>query len=96
MHLRYEVGADFAFGDTCILEHVKDDLKRRFWGGKANTAIAHRLDREFRYGNLVICILPFVLLLLEYLSQYFLCKPKFKDHMQYCNDHSERWIKWLK
>ncbi|KAH7281539.1 hypothetical protein KP509_36G052600 [Ceratopteris richardii] len=44
------VVADEAIGRQmpfAFLERVKDDFKRRFGGGKADTAVAHSLDREF-------------------------------------------------
>ncbi|KAH7281538.1 hypothetical protein KP509_36G052600 [Ceratopteris richardii] len=46
----YMVVADEAIGRQmpfAFLERVKDDFKRRFGGGKADTAVAHSLDREF-------------------------------------------------
>eukprot|EP00245_Coleochaete_scutata_P007150 TRINITY_DN22251_c0_g1_i1.p1 TRINITY_DN22251_c0_g1~~TRINITY_DN22251_c0_g1_i1.p1 ORF type:complete len:225 (-),score=47.64 TRINITY_DN22251_c0_g1_i1:1120-1794(-) len=46
----YLVVADEEFGRQvpfAFLERVRDDFKRRYEGGKADTAIAHSLDREF-------------------------------------------------
>eukprot|EP00250_Pteridium_aquilinum_P013301 c2125_g1_i1 orf=297-959(-) len=46
----YMVVADETIGRQtpfAFLERVKDDFKRRFGGGKADTAVAHSLDREF-------------------------------------------------
>ncbi|MCO5604399.1 hypothetical protein L7F22_058564 [Adiantum nelumboides] len=46
----YMVVADEAIGRQlpfAFLERVKEDFKRRFGGGKADTAVAHSLDREF-------------------------------------------------
>lgn len=36
-----------------FLERVRDDFKRRYGGGKADTAIAHALDKDFGYVILV-------------------------------------------
>lgn len=33
-----------------FLERVRDDFKRRYGGGKADTAIAHALDKDFGYN----------------------------------------------
>ncbi|KAJ7546646.1 hypothetical protein O6H91_08G048800 [Diphasiastrum complanatum] len=46
----YMVVADEDFGRQipfAFLERVKEDFKRRYGGGKAATAIAHSLDKEF-------------------------------------------------
>lgn len=46
----YMVVADETIGRQtpfAFLERVKEDFKRRFGGGKADTAVAHSLDREF-------------------------------------------------
>ncbi|KAJ7552769.1 hypothetical protein O6H91_06G070000 [Diphasiastrum complanatum] len=46
----YMVVADEDFGRQipfAFLERVKEDFKRRYGGGKADTAIAHSLDKEF-------------------------------------------------
>lgn len=46
----YMVVADETIGRQtpfAFLERVKDDFKRRYGGGKADTAVAHSLDREF-------------------------------------------------
>jgi hypothetical protein len=34
-----------------FLERVRDDFKRRYGGGKADTAIAHALDKDFGYAS---------------------------------------------
>ena len=50
IHAAYLVVADEAVGRQipfAFLERVKDDFKRRFGGGRADTAVAHGLDREF-------------------------------------------------
>ncbi|BBN16565.1 vesicle-associated membrane protein 7 [Marchantia polymorpha subsp. ruderalis] len=46
----YLVVADEDFGRQipfAFLERVKEDFKRRYGGGRADTAIAHSLDKEF-------------------------------------------------
>lgn len=48
----YLVVADEEYGRQipfAFLERVQDDFKRKFGGGKADTAIAHSLDKEFGY-----------------------------------------------
>lgn len=48
----YLVVADEDFGRQipfAFLERVKEDFKRRYGGGRADTAIAHSLDKEFGY-----------------------------------------------
>lgn len=51
----YMVVADETIGRQtpfAFLERVKEDFKRRFGGGKADTAVAHSLDREFGYAEI--------------------------------------------
>lgn len=50
MFAAYLVVADEEFGRQipfAFLERVKEDFKRRYAGGKADSAIAHSLDKEF-------------------------------------------------
>lgn len=46
----YLVVADEDFGRQipfAFLDRVKEDFRRRYGGGRADTAIAHSLDKEF-------------------------------------------------
>ena len=56
------------------------------------------LDREFGYGNLLICILPSVFFIRISLNSFSVrfARPKLKDHMQYCIDHPEEMDKMAK
>lgn len=94
----YLVVADETVGRQTVfafLNRVKDDFKKRFAGGKADTALANSLDREFGYRVIFACIddlswksasraksadLPDT-------NLEPLHRPKLKEHMQYVVDH---------
>nr|BAS01267.1 vesicle-associated membrane protein 72A.2 [Marchantia polymorpha] len=85
----YLVVADEDFGRQipfAFLERVKEDFKRRYGGGRADTAIAHSLDKEFGYeGKLDVA--------------YSLDKEfgsKLKEHMTFCVEHPEEMNKLSK
>lgn len=59
----YLVVADEEFGRQipfAFLERVKEDFKRRYAGGKADSAIAHSLDKEFGYELCLLFALNFL------------------------------------
>lgn len=83
-----------------FLERVKEDFNKRYGGGKAATAVANGLNKEFGYlylYPLLRCI--FVLWSIDgYSLLFYLCiyRSKLKEHMQYCVDHPEEISKLAK
>lgn len=78
-----------------FLERVKEDFNKRYGGGKAATAVAHGLNKEFGYKSLtrVLRKFPFV----DALNLSVRCfRSKLKEHMQYCVDHPEEISKLAK
>lgn len=78
-----------------FLERVKEDFTKRYGGGKAATAAASSLNRDF--GYLFIFHLSsnqYTLVLLVVNHSHF--RSKLKEHMQYCVDHPEEISKLAK
>ena len=59
-----------------FLERVKEDFNKRYGGGKAATATANSLNREFGYLSLYVSSHGFILLLLgNMLSSLYIIGP---------------------
>ncbi|KAF5736658.1 vesicle-associated membrane protein [Tripterygium wilfordii] len=83
-----------------FLERVKEDFNKRYGGGKAATAVANGLNKEFGYMCLTLhqdCRCLFINLLFKiFHALYLYCRSKLKEHMQYCVDHPEEISKLAK
>ncbi|XP_048235433.1 vesicle-associated membrane protein 721 isoform X1 [Ricinus communis] len=83
-----------------FLERVKEDFNKRYGGGKAATAQAHGLNREFgyRFASFYFQIKSNEFeFLLKHAVLICLCyRSKLKEHMQYCVDHPEEISKLAK
>jgi len=84
-----------------FLERVKDDFNKRYGGGKAATAVAKSLNKDFGYffGPRISLqsYFPVVKNQLWMLNRLiFSFRPKLKEHMQYCVDHPEEMNKLAK
>lgn len=85
-----------------FLERIKDELSN-YGGGKAATAPANSLNRDFGYSTFVTAINQRTHALQNfYLLQHIMrCllfhrRPKLKENMQYCVDHPEELSKIAK
>ncbi|XP_076921699.1 vesicle-associated membrane protein 721-like isoform X1 [Bidens hawaiensis] len=67
-----------------FLERIKDDFNKKYAGGKAATAVANSLNKEFGYSQFL-----FFQALIFNLIFFFISSPKLKEQMQYCVDHPE-------
>lgn len=91
-----------------FLERIKDDFNKRYGGGKASTAAANSLNKEFRYLDLPEILhrhMPIFLFALSpghsictlmHLILVCIFSSKLKEHMQYCVDHPEEISKLAK
>ncbi|KAK4778245.1 hypothetical protein SAY87_018432 [Trapa incisa] len=92
-----------------FLERVKDDFNKRYGGGKASTASANSLNKEFRYlhfclsspskeyVHLFFDMFPcHFIFRLMHLNLFCMFRSKLKEHMQYCVDHPEEISKLAK
>ncbi|KAJ0914928.1 putative Longin domain-containing protein [Helianthus annuus] len=81
-----------------FLERIKMILPKKYAGGKAATAVANSLNKEF--GNITLLIFDFfvnyIIHSFDYKSQspkFANTSPKLKEQMQYCMDHREEMSK---
>ncbi|XP_025015054.1 vesicle-associated membrane protein 722 isoform X1 [Ricinus communis] len=94
----YCVVADESAGrqvPMAFLERIKEDFMARYGNGKAATAPANSLDKEFGYSTLLMND-HLNMQLKNILTILFVCRPKLKEHMQYCVDHPEEISKFAK
>lgn len=86
------------------MERVKLDFKKRYGGGKADTAVAKSLSKEFGYVHPMqfplICYLTVFSKRFfhkkPYTLQVLIYRPIMKEHMKYIIDHADEIGKLLK
>lgn len=81
-----------------FLERMRADFKKRYGGGKADTAIAKSLNKEFGYAHEVLKFKYFADMSLQIYAIIFahICRPVMKEHMKYIIDHAEEIEKLIK
>ena len=81
-----------------FLERVKEDFNKRYGGGKAATAQANSLNKEFGYFILFSfdCYWTKFIIFHCLTSFWVLWRSKLKEHMQYCMDHPDEISKLAK
>ncbi|KAE8787120.1 hypothetical protein D1007_38999 [Hordeum vulgare] len=67
-----------------FIERVKEDFAKKYSGGKAKTAGANSLKREFGYFPMITVHTYF-----EISAMDVFFRPKLKEHMKYCDLHPE-------